>query len=248
MNVIDKINRSRYSLKEILSDEWDTTTLPDLSNDEIKKMYGVQSSNGSPLGIAAGCNFSFKHKYINSHKLHVIYYNFPEIGKIGSKITKSCADKIEALYKTDLFDMEDSIFVIIDSDITDSLTKSFTELNLRLQNELSSNELSKEIIDDMKKNDFPLEKRHFRNVYLFNIKSLTNNLLNHRLVPKHIQMRKRSDIEGILNKCNCSLNQLPLILKDDSIAKLIRLTPGDLCEIKRFSEQCGDYSFYRLCK
>jgi DNA-directed RNA polymerase subunit H (RpoH/RPB5) len=248
MNIIDKINRTRYSLKEILSDEWDTSTLPDVSNDEIKKMYGVQSSNGSPLGVAAGCNLSFRHKYVPSHKLHVIYYNFPEIGKISSKITKSCADKIEALYKTDLFDLEDSIFVIIDSVVTESLTKSIHELNLNLQNELASNELSKEIIDEIKKNDYPLEKRHFRNVHLFTINSLTNNLLKHRLVPKHKPIRDRSSIEEILEKCNCSMNQLPIILKDDSISKLIRLSPGDICEITRFSNQCGEYPYYRLCK
>jgi len=248
MNIIDKINRTRYSLKEILSDEWDTSILPDLSNDEIKKMYGVQSSNGSPLGVAAGCNFSFRNKYVPSHKLHVIYYNFPEIGKISSKITKSCADKIEALYKTELFELEDSIFVIIDAEVTESLTKSIHGLNLNLQNELASNELSNEIIDEMKKNDYSLEKRHFRNVHLFTINSLTNNLLNHRLVPKHTPIRNRASIEQILEKCNCTMNQLPIILKDDSIAKLIRLSPGDVCEIKRFSNQCGEYPYYRLCK
>jgi len=245
---MNKINKTRYTLKEVLSEEWDTSTIPDLSNDEIKKMYGVQSSNGSPLGVATGCNFSLKHKFIPSHKLHIIYYNFPEIGKISSKITKSCADKIEALYKTEMFNLEDSIFIIIDNNITESLEKSIDTLNVNLQNELGSLELSKEIIDEMKKNDYYLDKRHFRNNYLFNINSLTNNLLEHRLVPKHIPIRRRSSIEEILERCNCSLNQLPIILKDDSMGKLIRLTSGDVCEIKRFSEQCGEYSFYRLCK
>ena len=243
---MNKINKTRYTLKEVLSEEWDTSTIPDLSNDEIKKMYGVQSSNGSPLGVATGCNFSLKHKFIPSHKLHIIYYNFPEIGKISSKITKSCADKIEALYKTEMFNLEDSIFIIIDNNITESLEKSIDTLNVNLQNELGSLELSKEIIDGMKKNNFPLEKKHFRNVQIFNINSLTNNLLNHRLVPKHIPIRNKKEIIEILNKCNCSLNQLPIILKNDSIAKLIRLTHGDICEIQRSSNQCGEYSFYRI--
>ena len=246
MNIIDKINRTRYSLKEILSKEWDTTTIPDVSNDEIKKMYSVQSSNGSPLGVATGCNFSLKHKYVPSHQLHIIYYNFPEIGRISSKITKSCADKIKALYSTDMFNAEDSILIIIDAKISESLEKSIDLLNINLQSEL--NELSKEIIDEMKKNNFPLEKKHFCNVHIFNINSLTNNLLNHRLVPEHQPIRSKGSIVEILEKCNCSLNQLPIILKNDSIAKIIRLAPGDICEIKRFSKQCGEYSFYRLCK
>ena len=42
--------------------------------------------------------------------------------------------------------------------------------------------------------------------------------------------------------------ELPIILKDDSISKLIRLSPGDICEITRFSNQCGEYPYYRLCK
>ena len=117
-----------------------------------------------------------------------------------------------------------------------------------MQNELKSLELSKEIIDEMKKNNFPLEKKHFRNVHLFTINNLTNNILNHRLVPKHIPIRNKESIIEILEKCNCSLNQLPIILKNDSISKLIRLAPGDVCEIKRFSKQCGEYSFYRYCK
>ena len=33
----------------------------------------------------------------------------------------------------------------------------------------------------MKKNDYHVEKKHFRNVIYFDINSLTNNLLSHRL-------------------------------------------------------------------
>ena len=83
---------------------------------------------------------------------------------------------------------------------------------------------------------------------MFNINGLTNNLLNHRLVPLHIPIRRIKGIKDILNKSNCTINQLPIILKNDAIAKLIRLSPGDICEIKRNSIKCGEYSFYRVCK
>ena len=40
-----------------------------------------------------------------------------------------------------------------------------------------------------------------------------------------------------------ALNQLPIILKNDPIAKLIRLSINDIYEIKRPSIKSGDYSF-----
>ena len=100
----------------------------------------------------------------------------------------------------------------------------------------------------MKENDFPLKNSHFRNVHLFDVNNLTNNILKHRLVPESIAVRKTEDINEILENCNCSMNQLPIILKNDMISKLIRLAPGDICKITRESNKCGNYPFYRLCK
>ena len=93
-----------------------------------------------------------------------------------------------------------------------------------------------------------LEKKHFRNVHLLNIDNLTNNIFKHRLVPKQEVIRKKEDIESILEQCNAKLNQLPIILKKDIISKLLRLTSGDICKITRKSDKCGEYSFYRVCK
>ena len=39
MKKTEKINRSRYVLKEILSEEWDTSVIADYSDAEIEKMY-----------------------------------------------------------------------------------------------------------------------------------------------------------------------------------------------------------------
>ena len=248
MNIIEKVNRSRYTLKNILNNEWDVSSLPDLSDQEIERMYSIPSSKNSNLshfGIAGGCNFSLRNRYIPSHSLHVIYYNFPEIGRMGSKVTKQATEKIMNLYKTESIHQNDNIFVIINDNISDTLDNSFNDLNINLQNEYT---LKDDIIDEIKKNDYSFEKRHFNNVFLFNIDSLTNNLLEHRLVPKHNTIRKTSDINEILEKCNCTLNQLPVILKNDIISKLIRLTPGDICHIERDSQTAGEYPFYRICK
>ena len=247
MSTSQKVNRSRYNLKDILSTEWNTETLPDLSNQEIDKLYSLPSANLSPFpGVAGACNFSLTHKFIPSYQLHVIYYNFPENGKTSSKVTKSSCDKLEEYYND--INPEDSLFVIINDVISESLEKSFEELNIKLQSYFENQELLKEIKEEMKKNNYHLDKKHFRNVHIFNIDNFTNNILRHRLVPPHKAIRKREDIETILETCNCKLNQLPIILKKDIMSKMLRLANGDICEITRNSDKCGDYPFYRVCK
>lgn len=251
MNIIDKVTNSRITLKVILSNDWDTSSMPDLSNIEIEKIYNIPSSKNKSIaqfGVASGCNFSLKHRFINSYKLHVIYYNFPEIGKIGSKVTKSVCEKIKALYISELINPYDSILLIINDNISESLELSFNSLNISLQNDLETIEINDDIIDQMKENDYPLEKKHFRNVTLLDINSLTNNLLNHRLVPKHRPIRNKKEIQEILERCNCKQNQLPIILKNDKVSKYLRLSPGDICEITRKSIKVGQYPFYRICK
>jgi len=249
MSTSQKVNRSRYNLKDILSTEWNTETLPDLSNQEIDKLYSLPSANLSPFpGVAGACNFSLTHKFIPSYQLHVIYYNFPENGKLSSKVTKSACDKLEEYYMEDNVNNEDSLFVIINDVISESLETSFEELNIKLQSYFENQELSKEIKEEMKKNNYHLDKKHFRNVHIFNIDNFTNNILRHRLVPPHKAIRKREDIETILETCNCKLNQLPIILKKDIMSKMLRLANGDICEITRNSDKCGDYPFYRVCK
>ncbi len=251
MNIIQKVNKTRYNLKEILEEEWDVSSIPDLSDQEIGAMYNIPSSKNSTLssfGIAAACNFTLKHKFVPSHKLHIIYYNFPEVGRNSSKVTKSSCDKILNLYKSDLINFEDSLLIIINDTISESLEKAFSELNIVLQGEYEGKELNEEIIGEMRENDYYLEKKHFRNVHILNIDSLTNNILEHRLVPKHNTIRKHKSIEEVLVKCNCKANQLPIILKNDIISKLKRLAVGDICEIVRENEKCGYNSFYRICK
>ena len=100
----------------------------------------------------------------------------------------------------------------------------------------------------MEENNISYELKHFKNVYLFTVNNFTNNILKHRLVPEHKAIRQRKEIEEVLEKCNCHLNQLPIILKNDIMSKMLRLVSGDICEIKRKSDKCGEYSFYRVCR
>ena len=63
MNKTEKINKSRYTLKEILSDEWDTSVIPDYTDDEIERIY-LNSDNSfiTPFGLGFNCNIILNHK------------------------------------------------------------------------------------------------------------------------------------------------------------------------------------------
>jgi DNA-directed RNA polymerase subunit H (RpoH/RPB5) len=248
MIITEKVNRTRYTLKDILSDEWKMDGVPDYSNLEIEKMYNVQTSSLLSMGVASACNFTVSHKHIPSHKLHIVYFQFPEIGKTSSKVTKSICDKIHNLYKNKDIQFEDSLFILLNEPVSESLESNFNSLNITLQNEYETVPMSDDIIQEMQTSKFPLEKRHFRNVRVFDINLFVNNILNHSLVPKHIVIRTKKGIEEILKKHNCTIHQLPIILKNDNIAKILRITPGDLCSIERKSRKSGTYQFYRICK
>ena len=249
MSNSQKVNRSRYSLKEILSDEWDTSNIQDLSDQEIDKLYSLSSANLSSFpGVAGACNLSVKHQKIPSHTLHIIYYNFPENGRSSSKVTKSACDKIYEYYNNEEVNFEDSLFIIINDTISESLEKSFNELNIKFQSELELSGLSDNIQKEIEENNVDVEKKHFRNIHIFNIDNFTNNILKHRLVPQHRAIRGKEEIKKILEQCNCNANQLPIILKRDIISKMLRLASGDICEIIRSSDKCGPYPFYRVCK
>ena len=41
MSTSQKVNRSRYNLKDILSTEWDTDKIPDFSDEEIENIFDI---------------------------------------------------------------------------------------------------------------------------------------------------------------------------------------------------------------
>uniref|UniRef100_A0A6C0C5A9 RNA polymerase subunit H/Rpb5 C-terminal domain-containing protein n=1 Tax=viral metagenome TaxID=1070528 RepID=A0A6C0C5A9_9ZZZZ len=257
MKITEKINRSRYTLKEILSNEWDTSVISDYSLQEIDKLYtGVDISDPFIKSYGNGfiCNIKLQHKIIDNHYLHVVYFNFPELSPDSSlvKVTKKNLEKIDILYKEGYFNINDSVIVVINETVSESISKSVDNLNVKFQNDLSIEGLDEEIIKVLTDKNMELNKeyniKHFKNIHILDIDSLTNNLLKHRLVPKHIVIRNKEEINKILSNCNATINQLPIILKNDIIAKLTRMVPGDVCEIKRINDKCGENNFYRVCK
>ena len=254
MKITEKINKSRYTLKSILSNEWDTVPVQDYSLKELDSIY----SNNSGLeqyGYGFICNLKLPHKIIQNYSLHVVYYKFPDLSpdSTTSKVSKkSLVDNIKKLYDEEYFSSNDSVMIVINESVSETIQKAIDNLNIELQNDLELSGLNSDIMNDFKSKDIKLGNeynlKHFKNIQILDINSLTNNLLEHNLVPKHEVIRNKTDINKILEDCNANISQLPIILKNDIIAKLIRLSPGDLCKITRNNNKCGINYFYRVCK
>ena len=249
MELINKIGKSRVILKKYLENEWETGIMNDYSDNEIRKIYMNKSDTKLSFGKASSLNFTLFHKLVPSHKLHVIYYNFPEINSPLLKVTKTCGDKMQELYNDEIIDPEDSIILIITDTISENIEKTIENLYKKGQEELLNNKLSDSIIDENEKlGENKLRNEHFRNIHVFDINRITFDPMKHILVPYHKCIRNTNEINNILKKTNTNKQQLPIILRKDPIAKLLRLAPGDICEITRTSEKCGEYIYYRICE
>ena len=250
MHLLNKVYHSRLTLREILSNEWDTSVIQDVSLSELEEMYNHKSDSL----LESGCNFSLSHKKIPSHKLHVIYYNFPDLHLTGTKINKTCCDKLTVMYKKDgfeddtsVFEKEDSLLVIINEAVSENISKN-VEIMYSSGLEELKNGLSESIQKEMKQSKFEMNLNYFRNVHIFGVDTLVRNLLNHSLVPKHTPIRDTKEIQKILKNTNALIHQLPVILRTDPIAKFIRLCPGNICKIERTSNKSGETVYYRVCK
>jgi len=251
MHLLEKVYKSRLQLKKLLSNEWSVELIHDVSLKELEIMYETGNDN---VYLNNGCNFTLSNLKIPSHKLHVIYYNLPELHRSGTKVNKTCCDKLLSYYEKDgfeddyLFEKGDSLLVIINEKVSESLEKNIEEMYLKGQDELLKHGLSPTIKSEMKSNKFEMNKEYFRNVHIFHIDVLVVDLLSHRLVPKHKVIRDKDEIEKIFKKTNANAQLLPVILRTDPIGKLIRLCPGNICEITRHSETSGYSTYYRICK
>lgn len=247
---INKINKTRINLKKYLNNEWNTESIYDYSDNEIEKLYRLSKPLNSKIhfGSASGCNITLNHKDIPSHKLHVIYYNFPEIGKNSVKINKTCADKLNNLYNESIISPEDSLIIILYNKLTENLSKSMEDLYINGQDELSRNGLSEEINQENEKLENKYSNTHFRNIHVYHLDSLAIDITLHSKVPKHESIRFQKNIDEILEKCNARINQLPVILRNDAMAKRLRLAPGDICKIIRITRTAGEIEYYRVCR
>ena len=109
------------------------------------------SKNILNFGKASNLNITLENLKIKENKLHIIYYNFPEINSPPIKITKQCADKINKLYVEEKINPEDSIILIITDKISPNLERQLKDLYGLGQEYLNTNGISDEILE--KKNN-----------------------------------------------------------------------------------------------
>jgi len=250
-STIQKINQSRYNLKKYLSDEWITDGIKEYSDKEIENIYKSSQhvKEGIHFGAASGCNLTLYHKFVPSHRLHIIYYNFPEIGRPSVKINKQCADKLNKLYEDKIISPEDSLIIVLLNPVPENLEKSIEESYNIGQEELLQNNLGEVIHSENEKlNEDKYTNYHFKNIHIYHLDTLSIDILQHSKVPKHEIIRKQGDIQKICEKCNCRPDQLPVILRSDAIGKRLRIAPGDICKITRITATAGETDYYRICK
>ena len=244
--IVKKIANSNKILKELLSNEYDISKYPLYTEEDVDKLYSMKIERDNPfnaLGSGIGCNFSLENKYLKSIKIHIFYYNFPVYkSNKSTKFNKSVINRIVDLYESETIGPYDNIILIINEKITDSYETVLENLNSILKS------YDHEPLNKILKSKKEYESRHFKNVYLFDINSLQVNLLEHELVPKHELVRSSEKIEEILEKCNCQLDELPIIKQNDAVARLILCVPGDICKITRKNLTSGYYEYYRLCR
>jgi len=249
MNTIRKINLTRRHLKSYLATEWDVSEINDLSDKEVEIMYNAKvphKSQFAALGQATGCNFSLQHLTLPSHILHVIYFQFPDLGEPPLKLTKTCADKIKGLYESDAMDTDDSLILIIANPISETVSVAIEETQLFLTQELSRKGLTDEIETELKEVEGVYNQRHLANIHLFALDHLAIDITDHVLVPTHECIRNEAIIQEILTNCNATREQFPIIQRTDPQAKVMRMAPGDICKIRRRT-LAGEVTTYRVC-
>lgn len=109
---------------------------------------------------------------------------------------------------------------------------------------LITNDYSVESIHKALKNIWELKGLY---VVLFDLKQLQLNVLNHRLVPKHVKLTPEEKIV-LYQKLNIEEDaQLPEISRFDPVAKTLFLRPGEVCRITRFDKISFTNDYYRVC-
>ena len=84
-------------------------------------------------------------------------------------------------------------------------------------------------------------------IIIQNIKRLQFNILDHVLVPPHRVLTK-DEVNVIKTKYNImDDSQFPDISRFDSVAQVIGIRPGDVCEIIRPSKTAINSLYYRIC-
>jgi len=70
------------------------------------------------------------------------------------------------------------------------------------------------------------------------------DILKHQYIPRHTILKKE-EVDELLKTYNVSIKQLPKILSNDPVVKLISAKIGDVIMIKRKSYTAKESVYYR---
>jgi DNA-directed RNA polymerase I, II, and III subunit RPABC1 len=82
---------------------------------------------------------------------------------------------------------------------------------------------------------------------IFYVKELLYNPMKHNLVPKHEKISEEEAKQILSLYLIKHKNQLPIISRNDVIARWLGLRHGDIVKITRYNETSGTYYYYRCC-
>ena len=90
-----------------------------------------------------------------------------------------------------------------------------------------------------------IEQQKSLKIEIFTIEELQYNVTHHMYVPKHKPL-SNAEKDDLFRRYKISSSQLPLIKKEDPVARYYGAEPGTVIEITRRSETCGRYITYRI--
>lgn len=108
--------------------------------------------------------------------------------------------------------------------------------------------ISKEKLTTNNYKSFNEFKQDNINISFFHLKELLINIYHHNLVPVHIPITDKEEINQIMKKYSLkSKYQFPIILNTDPICKYLDIKSDTLVKIIRPSKTSGEYILYRYC-
>ena len=110
---------------------------------------------------------------------------------------------------------------------------------------ITHDKITNEIFDEFLETIY---QKHNIFIQIFWIETLMVDITKHKLVPNHLIIQTEEK-EALLEKYNLvSFSQLPIIMKNDPVAKYYGGKRGDVFKINRPSETAGEYITYRHCQ
>lgn len=93
-----------------------------------------------------------------------------------------------------------------------------------------------------------IKEKEFKGHEIIWLNNIVFNITQHFLVPKHIKMNEEEIKKLMVDLYITNKFNLPVMYRDDPMARYLDLTSGDVCKIIRYSPTSGEYISYRVVK